>query len=61
MVILEGQRDARPGGVDTPIFDKAFGEKKSEIMPRVNDQHLMKKVGTPADIGRAALYLATED
>jgi len=50
-----------PGGVDTPIFDKAFGDKKDDIMPRVHSQHLMKKAGTPADIGRAALYLATED
>jgi len=50
-----------PGGVDTAIFDKAFGDKKDEIMDRVHAQHLMGKAGTPNDIGRAALYLATED
>lgn len=50
-----------PGGVDTPIFDKAFGDKKEEIMGRVHAQHLMGKAGTPKDIARAALYLATED
>lgn len=50
-----------PGGVDTPIFDKAFGEKKDEVMERVHAQHLMGKAGTPNDIGRAALYLASED
>ncbi len=50
-----------PGGVDTAIFDKAFGEKKDEVMERVHAQHLMGKAGTPNDIGRAALYLATED
>ncbi len=47
--------------MDTAIFDKAFGDKKDEIMDRVHAQHLMGKAGTPNDIGRAALYLATED
>jgi NAD(P)-dependent dehydrogenase (short-subunit alcohol dehydrogenase family) len=50
-----------PGGVDTPIFDKAFGDRKEEIMERVHAQHLMGKAGVPGDIARAALYLATED
>ena len=50
-----------PGGVDTPIFDKAFGDRKEEIMNRVHAQHLTGKAGEPRDIGRAALYLATED
>lgn len=50
-----------PGGVDTAIFDKAFGDKKDEVMERVHAQHLMGKAGAPEDIARAALYLATED
>lgn len=50
-----------PGGVDTPLFDKAFGEKKHQVMQNISDHHLMKRLGQPDEIGRTALYLATEN
>ena len=50
-----------PGGVDTPIFDKAYGDIKDEVMERVHSEHLTGKAGKPEDIGKAAHYLATED
>jgi len=51
-----------PGGVDTPLWEKVIGkEKKEETLGFVRDRHLLKKLGNPEEIGRAALYLATED
>lgn len=51
-----------PGGVDTPLWDKLIGKKnKKEVLNFIKDRHLLKKLGNPEEIGRAALYLATED
>jgi len=51
-----------PGGVDTPLWDKLVGkEKKQEVLSFVKDRHLLKRLGNPDEIGRAALYIASED
>lgn len=51
-----------PGGVDTPLWDKLVGKKRKEdVLSFVKERHLVKKLGSPDEIGRAALYLATED
>ncbi len=51
-----------PGGVDTPLWDKLVGkEKKEDVLSFVKERHLVKKLGSPDEIGGAALYLATED
>ncbi len=50
-----------PGGVDTPLYDKAFGEKKQQVLESISGHHLMKRVGQPDEIGRMALYVATEN
>jgi NAD(P)-dependent dehydrogenase (short-subunit alcohol dehydrogenase family) len=51
-----------PGGVNTPAFAKMYGEeKKQQALESISGHHLMKRLGQPDEIGRAALYLATED
>ena len=51
-----------PGGVDTPAFAKMYGEeKKQQVIEYVSGHHLMKRLGQPDEIGRTALYLATEN
>jgi NAD(P)-dependent dehydrogenase (short-subunit alcohol dehydrogenase family) len=50
-----------PGGVNTPLFDKAFGEKKQQMIDYISGHHLMKRLGEPDEIGRAALYIAKEN
>ena len=50
-----------PGGIDTPLWDKLAGSgNKEELLNFVKDRHLLKKLGNSDDIGRAAVYLATE-
>jgi NAD(P)-dependent dehydrogenase (short-subunit alcohol dehydrogenase family) len=51
-----------PGGIDTAIFTKMYGEEKIEqVLKFVSDRHLMKRMGQPEEIARMALYLATEN
>jgi gluconate 5-dehydrogenase len=51
-----------PGGVNTPAFAKMYGEeKKQQALEFISGHHLMKRLGQPDEIGRAALYLATEN
>lgn len=51
-----------PGGVETPLYTKAYGEeKKQQVLESISGHHLMKRLGQPDEIGRAALYLATEN
>jgi NAD(P)-dependent dehydrogenase (short-subunit alcohol dehydrogenase family) len=49
-----------PGAIYTPLNEK-YGENKEAILQEIGERHLMKKIGQPDDIGRAALYLATEN
>lgn len=52
-----------PGPVDTPlIWDsaKAF-ENPSEAVENVKEATLLKRLGTPEDIAKVALFLASED
>ncbi|MDA2919110.1 SDR family oxidoreductase [Desulfobacterota bacterium AH_259_B03_O07] len=51
-----------PGGIDTAIFPKMYGEEKIEqVLEFVSGRHLMKRMGQPEEIARMALYLATEN
>jgi len=51
-----------PGGIDTAIFPKMYGEEKiQEVLEFVSGRHLMKRMGQPEEIARMALYLATEN
>ena len=51
-----------PGGIDTAIFKKMYGEEKhQQVLEFVSGRHLMKRMGQPDEIARMALYLATEN
>ena len=51
-----------PGGIDTAIFKKMYGEEKlQQVLEFVSGRHLMKRMGQPEEIARMALYLATEN
>lgn len=51
-----------PGGIDTTIFKKMYGEEKhQQVLEFVSGRHLMKRMGQPEEIARMALYLATEN
>ncbi len=51
-----------PGGIDTAIFRKMYGEEKHhQVLEYVSGRHLMKRMGQPEEIARMALYLATEN
>ncbi len=52
-----------PGPIDTPIFDKIG--MASDMVPDMKDsfaeQNPMKRMGTPEEIAKAALFLASDD
>lgn len=52
-----------PGPVDTPlIWDSAQAfENPETVVQEVGESTLMKRLGTPADVAKAALFLACED
>jgi len=51
-----------PGGVETPIYAKMYGEEKlEEVLDFISSHHLMKRMGHPEEIARMALYIATEN
>ncbi|NRA82998.1 MAG: SDR family oxidoreductase [Gammaproteobacteria bacterium] len=47
-----------PGGVDTPMSD-AFGTSP-EVTEFVKHMHALKRIATPEEIARSALYLASD-
>lgn len=51
-----------PGGIETTIFKKMYGEEKhQQVLEFVSGRHLMKRMGQPEEIARMALYLTTEN
>ncbi len=49
-----------PGGVDTPANVANFPDARPEVRAFVNGLHAVKRMATPEEIARAALYLASE-
>ncbi len=49
-----------PGGMDTPLYYKIFGEDTENFKEKVKGVHLMGRLGTAEEIARAALFVATE-
>ncbi len=52
-----------PGPIDTPIFDKlGFPEGAAdEMKENFGNENPMKRVGTPEEVAKAALFLASDD
>ena len=52
-----------PGPVDTPlIWDSAAAfENPENVVTQVGEQTLMKRLGTPLDVAKAALFFASDD
>ena len=52
-----------PGPIDTPIFDKLGvpAEAVQEVKDGFVSQIPMKRMGSPDDIAKAALFLASDD
>jgi NAD(P)-dependent dehydrogenase (short-subunit alcohol dehydrogenase family) len=52
-----------PGAVDTPLFRKWLESRpnKNEALAEIIDAHIIKRLGTPEDIARAALFLCSEE
>ena len=49
-----------PGTIRTPIWDE-FLEKDPELLDRVAGWYPLGRVGTPEDVARAALFLASDE
>lgn len=49
-----------PGWIDTPLV-QGFFDTDPEIRPAVERRQLLGRLGTPRDIGRAAVYLSSAD
>lgn len=49
-----------PGGMDTPLYYKLFGEETENFREMVKGVHLTGRLGTAEEIARAALFVATE-
>jgi len=51
-----------PGPIETPIFDKlGLGEQKGAVLEQFRSTNPMKRFGTPDEVARAALFLASDD
>jgi NAD(P)-dependent dehydrogenase (short-subunit alcohol dehydrogenase family) len=52
-----------PGPIETPIFDKVGVplEDISEMKEGIANQNPMKRMGTPEEVAKAALFLASDD
>ena len=48
-----------PGGVDTPMYQTANNTAESQAF--IKNLHALKRVGTPEEVARSALYLASDD
>ncbi|WP_435100759.1 SDR family oxidoreductase [Arhodomonas sp. AD133] len=49
-----------PGGTDTPTNIANFPNAGPEVREFVNGLHAMKRMATPEEVARAAVYLASE-
>lgn len=49
----------RPGFVDTPFWDFLTEEQATEVHRRVREQLPVRRVGTAADVGHAAVFIMT--
>jgi meso-butanediol dehydrogenase / (S,S)-butanediol dehydrogenase / diacetyl reductase len=52
-----------PGAVDTPLFRKWLESRpnKDQALAEIVDAHIIKRLGTPEDIARAALFLCSDE
>lgn len=52
-----------PGNVDTPLMQEWIGRQKdpNEVRARVEQAQPVGRLATPTEVGRAALFLATEE
>ena len=52
-----------PGWIDTPLIQGIFAADDDPVGMRrtVERRQLLKRLGTPADVGRAAVFLASDD
>jgi NAD(P)-dependent dehydrogenase (short-subunit alcohol dehydrogenase family) len=48
-----------PGSFDTPVLDRAFGERKEEVMRPYLAQLPLGRLGRPDELAHAVLYLMT--
>jgi NAD(P)-dependent dehydrogenase (short-subunit alcohol dehydrogenase family) len=48
-----------PGAIDTPVM--AAAHKRPEEMRRVNEKSVLGRMGSPDEVARAELFLASED
>ena len=52
-----------PGWIQTPLVEEWFGQQKDPEAARqyIYSQHPLGRIGTPQEVGKVALFLATED
>jgi NAD(P)-dependent dehydrogenase (short-subunit alcohol dehydrogenase family) len=52
-----------PGAIDTPMLRAIFGESPDpgEMEAAMVKRHPLKRMGSPGDIAKAALFLASDD
>ena len=48
-----------PGSFDTPVLDRAFGERKDEVLRPYLDQLPLGRLGQPEELAHAMLFLMT--
>jgi NAD(P)-dependent dehydrogenase (short-subunit alcohol dehydrogenase family) len=48
-----------PGSFDTPVLDRAFGDRKEEVLRAYLAQLPLGRLGRPEEIAHAVLYLMT--
>jgi NAD(P)-dependent dehydrogenase (short-subunit alcohol dehydrogenase family) len=48
-----------PGPIDTPLLRKVFSKDEMEVYAK--KQTLMKRIGTPEDVAKVALFLVSDD
>ena len=46
-----------PGWVDTPVWDVVAGDRKGAVLSEMAERLPVRRVGTPADVARAFLFL----
>ncbi|MEW6045277.1 MAG: glucose 1-dehydrogenase [Bacillota bacterium] len=52
-----------PGWIDTPLIQRIFRESGDyeEMRKRVSERQLLRRLGTPEDVGHAVAYLASDE